>query len=109
MSQQVVDKYEEERERWLETRNSLRALRIEKFEPDVSRSTSIRLSVRSDIVEVRLSGNTTKGVLIKECAALTACDTAMGLAGPQGPRQRDGSGSDRRVQPNAPHIRGVRR
>jgi hypothetical protein len=30
MSQQVVDNYEEERERWLETRNSLRALRVEK-------------------------------------------------------------------------------
>jgi DNA-binding PucR family transcriptional regulator len=28
MSQQVVDVYEEERERWLETRNSMRALRV---------------------------------------------------------------------------------
>ena len=28
MSQQVVEIYEEERERWVETRNSLRALRV---------------------------------------------------------------------------------
>jgi hypothetical protein len=52
MSQQVVEAYEEERERWLETRNSMRALRVREVldgrqSVDIdSASTAIRYPLR---------------------------------------------------------------
>jgi hypothetical protein len=46
MSQQGVEVYEEERERWLEIETACAPYVFEKCPPDVSRSTSIRLSPR---------------------------------------------------------------